>query len=60
MTYIVNDNCISFAHDRCTVVRDYYEPPVVCPCDCIDCLRLWHWAGRPIVRDGKIIKMRVE
>ena len=29
--------------------------PVVCPCDCVDCRRVWWRMGRPILRDGKIV-----
>jgi len=29
--------------------------PVVCPCECLVCKRAWWSAGRPIVRDGKVV-----
>jgi hypothetical protein len=30
--------------------------PMVCPCDCRVCKEAWWKAGRPIVRDGSIIR----
>lgn len=32
--------------------------PVVCPCECRDCRRAWWGEGRPIVRDGKVVRER--
>jgi hypothetical protein len=32
--------------------------PVVCPCECRDCQRAWWGQGRPIVRDGRVVRRR--
>lgn len=29
--------------------------PMVCPCECRSCGRAWWEAGRPILRNGKIV-----
>ncbi len=47
------------AHERCPVVivgTMDGSGPVVCKCDCIDCKRLWWGNGRPIVRDGRVVR----
>ncbi len=58
------DTCITYgarrgSHRDCVVI-DLTAAPVVCMCDCIDCKRLWFSAGRPIVRDGKIVRTTPE
>jgi hypothetical protein len=30
--------------------------PAVCPCDCSDCGRAWWADGRPVVREGRVIR----
>lgn len=30
--------------------------PVVCPCECRACKRAWWRAGRPVVRDGAVVR----
>lgn len=30
--------------------------PQVCPCECQTCKRAWWAYGRPIIRDGKIVR----
>ena len=29
--------------------------PMVCPCECSNCGKAWWAAGRPILKDGKIV-----
>jgi len=38
---------------------DFHAPsglPRVCPCECQTCKRAWWADGRPIVRDGEIVR----
>ena len=57
--------CIAWMHEpppealledcpSCPVVA--WDVPRVCPCECQTCKRAWWRDGRPIVRDGKIVR----
>lgn len=62
--------CIAFGlntpgsnHMQCPVVvtsGGVPNIPTVCMCDCKDCKRAWFSDGRPIVREGKIIRTTPE
>jgi hypothetical protein len=45
-------------HPTCPVIEsgDPPRPPRVCSCECQTCKRAWWAQGRPIVRDGQIVR----
>lgn len=48
------DTCIGGDHDNCPVTVSAL--PVVCLCDCTSCKRAWFADGRPIIRNGEIVR----
>lgn len=45
---------IVVGHESCPVLGA--DPLSVCPCECTTCKRAWWAAGRPIIRDGAIVR----
>jgi len=43
-------------HSSCNVVVSRRDGPKVCTCECRACKRAWWAQGRPILRDGKIVR----
>jgi hypothetical protein len=58
--------CVAFGelggdHTGCpVVVTSGSRIPTVCMCDCKDCKRKWFSDGRPVVRQGKIVRATSE
>ena len=47
-------------HPDCPVIVTSHPLPMMCPCECQTCKRSWFAQGRPIVKDGKVIRMTAE
>ena len=48
---------VTQAHEGVTGSRARTEElPIVCDCECSTCKRAWWNAGRPILKDGQILK----